>query len=63
MPNQYPKISLTITVEGDINADYLKAKYTEAVATILCKKIPQNKEFIDELIDRIEKELWTNKNN
>lgn len=57
MPNQYSKVELTLDLKMPQDITLLKKQYTKALFEFLKDKIPQNTEFINDLIKIVKEEL------
>jgi hypothetical protein len=57
MPNQYSKVELTLELKMPQDITFLKKQYTKALFEFLKDKIPQNTEFINDLIKIVKEEF------
>lgn len=57
MPNQYPSVTLKLNIEKPPDEALINKEFTKTLSSILISMLPQDKNFIDELILKIKKEL------
>lgn len=55
MPNQYTRVPISIHVQKPNDMTHLNKCYTKAVFEILKRKIPCNRNLIDEIIQKLNK--------